>query len=237
VTVRAVTFDFWNTLVAAAPSINEIRLSGWVTIARAEGLEIGEAELLAHLERLLDELYVATEREARLDVARVVEDVLSQVEAQLPRRVWPALAEAITEAGAGQRPDVVPGLESCLDALGAAGCRIGLVSNVVLTPSRITRTYLGPLLGRFEPAIFSDEVGVLKPDPGIFRCALNGLGLAPREVAHVGDSRFLDVRGAQAAGLRTIRFAGFVDDLSPDEPEADAVATTMAEVPALVAAF
>ena len=107
----------------------------------------------------------------------------------------------------------------------------------MLTPSRITRTYLGPLLDRFQPALFSDEVGVLKPDPRIFEPLLAELRLPAERIVHVGDSRFLDVRGAQAAGLRTIRYSGFVDDTSEDEPEADAIATSMDELPHLLAAF
>ena len=46
-----------------------------------------------------------------------------------------------------------------------------------------------------------------KPMPHIFQVALTRLGVAPQEAAMVGDSLVSDVRGAQAAGLRTIWLA------------------------------
>jgi putative hydrolase of the HAD superfamily len=48
----------------------------------------------------------------------------------------------------------------------------------------------------------SHVVGVSKPDPGIFRLALEALGLpASPRIAYVGDTVFYDVRAATAAGL------------------------------------
>jgi HAD superfamily hydrolase (TIGR01493 family) len=45
-------------------------------------------------------------------------------------------------------------------------------------------------------------VQAYKPDPLVFRRALQQLGLQPQEVLHVGDSDIDDVGGAKAAGLR-----------------------------------
>jgi putative hydrolase of the HAD superfamily len=41
-----------------------------------------------------------------------------------------------------------------------------------------------------------------KPDPRVFHCALDRLGLHPDDVLHVGDSELDDIQGAKAAGLR-----------------------------------
>ncbi|MCG2586384.1 HAD family hydrolase [Massilia sp. TS11] len=54
----------------------------------------------------------------------------------------------------------------------------------------------------FELSLSAREVGVPKPDPAIFHAACAALGLAPAEVLYVGDDLLLDVRAAQAAGLR-----------------------------------
>ena len=51
----------------------------------------------------------------------------------------------------------------------------------------------------------SAVVGVAKPDPEIFRLALDALGVpAGGAVWHVGDSLRYDVAGALAAGLQPV---------------------------------
>lgn len=49
--------------------------------------------------------------------------------------------------------------------------------------------------------LISEVVRAYKPDPLVFRRALEQLGLRPHEVLHVGDSEVDDVQGARAAGL------------------------------------
>ena len=50
--------------------------------------------------------------------------------------------------------------------------------------------------------LISEAVQAYKPNPLVFRRALQQLGLQPHEVLHVGDSDIDDVGGAKAAGLR-----------------------------------
>lgn len=55
----------------------------------------------------------------------------------------------------------------------------------------------------FTASLNAARFGVAKPAADIFHAACNALGVAPGEVLHVGDDPWLDVAGAQAAGLRT----------------------------------
>jgi len=95
-------------------------------------------------------------------------------------------------------PDVVPALAR----LSAAGLALAVVSN--------WDARLDPLLGRlglrdaFRVVVISGAVGVSKPDPGIFDLALRGLGAAPSETVHIGDSLHDDVHGALGAGLSAV---------------------------------
>jgi putative hydrolase of the HAD superfamily len=61
------------------------------------------------------------------------------------------------------------------------------------------------LLGYFAYTTFSDEVGIRKPAPEIFALTLRAIGGDPATAVHVGDDPILDVRGAQAAGMRVIQ--------------------------------
>lgn len=58
------------------------------------------------------------------------------------------------------------------------------------------------------PVVDSTVVGAAKPDPRIFRIALERAGaeIAAAETVHVGDALINDVAGADAAGLAPIHF-------------------------------
>jgi putative hydrolase of the HAD superfamily len=53
----------------------------------------------------------------------------------------------------------------------------------------------------FRHVFISSELGADKPDPEIYRRALNLIGLIPSEVLHAGDDPHRDWKGATAAGL------------------------------------
>ena len=55
-----------------------------------------------------------------------------------------------------------------------------------------------------DGVVASAEVGAAKPDPAIFRAALEMAGAPPERALHVGDSVEHDVEGAQAAGVRAV---------------------------------
>ena len=81
--------------------------------------------------------------------------------------------------------------------------RIGLVTN---GPAEVQREKIG-LLGVdrvVDFALVSGELGIWKPDPGIFVEALRLGGAAPEEALFVGDSAEFDIAGAQAVGMRTV---------------------------------
>ncbi|MCU0316605.1 MAG: HAD-IA family hydrolase [Fimbriimonadaceae bacterium] len=60
------------------------------------------------------------------------------------------------------------------------------------------------LSGFFNFALASLEEGAEKPDPKLFRVALDRLGLPPGEILHIGDNPIDDVQGARALGMGTL---------------------------------
>ena len=56
----------------------------------------------------------------------------------------------------------------------------------------------------FDVVVDSALVGVEKPDPAIFRAALDVLGVPPEEALYVGDLYEVDVLGANAAGIPAV---------------------------------
>jgi HAD superfamily hydrolase (TIGR01509 family) len=124
--------------------------------------------------------------------------------------------------------DVLPGAEPSLERFRAAGLRLAAVSNSNGTLRRLfDRLRLTPF---FEVILDSQVEGVEKPDPRIFRLALERLGVAPGSALHVGDFYSVDVVGARAAGVRPV----LVDEawLYPDAdcPRVDSLAALAAHL-------
>jgi FMN phosphatase YigB (HAD superfamily) len=78
-----------------------------------------------------------------------------------------------------------------LAALEAAGVRVGVVSDIHVDLRPTFETHLLPDGRSWADLVhtwaLSFELGVAKPDPAIFRAALNGLGLPASDVLMVGD--------------------------------------------------
>ena len=139
----------------------------------------------------------------------------------------PEAAEAFrTSQGLFVHP--ISAAREALEAVGAAGIRMAAVSNSDGTAARCLEA--ADLLDLFEFVVDSHEVGVEKPDPAIFRIALDRLGLPADQVWHVGDSYFHDIGGARAAGLAE---AVLVDPLGL-APEDQLRVDSVAELPGLL---
>jgi len=106
------------------------------------------------------------------------------------------------EATSAQRHEPYPESEATLRRLRAIGVPTHVISNHV--------DYLPVILenlgwsGFFRTVTFTQEVGVLKPDPRVFRFALQRAGQEPGEALYVGDSWEADYLGARNAGMSAI---------------------------------
>jgi 2-haloacid dehalogenase len=109
--------------------------------------------------------------------------------------------ERIDEAldAAGKLPafaDTVPGL----DAMASAGHRLAVLTNSGADAARRTLEAEG-LAERFDRILGVDAVGSFKPDPAVYRYALEAMGCDAREVTFVSAHAW-DLAGAAHAGMR-----------------------------------
>ena len=129
--------------------------------------------------------------------------------------------EALIEADAGglvahEDPDVLelragvtdlyrltPDVRERLAALRAAGWRLAVVTNgpVSTQARKVEVTGLGDLV---DAVCISEEVGVPKPDPQIFRAAAERAGTSLEEAWMVGDNLDADIAGGHGVGASTI---------------------------------
>jgi putative hydrolase of the HAD superfamily len=134
------------------------------------------------------------------------------------------LAADVRGAVATQRlwSRVLPGVPEALRALHAAGLTLVLVSNSDGTVEQgMTQVGLRPYL---HHVVDSAVVGVEKPDPRIFRHALDAVGARPERTVHVGDLYAVDVLGARAAGIHAVLLDPHGDWGDVDCPRAPDVA-------------
>ncbi len=151
----------------------------------------------------------------------------------------PAVAQRASETYVRYRNDALvpfPGAIALLVNLRAAGMRLGIVTNGFAETHHEKIERLG--LTKLVDAVFvADEVGMLKPDPGIFFHACERLGSRPAETVMVGDRFFRDVTGAHEAGLKTVYIAVH-DEVRPrGAPVPDAVVRSVAELASVLEAM
>jgi len=208
--LQAVTFDFWGTLYQNAS-------------ARDERLHLLEGVLAHHFQprpwtaleaayrhawSVLDRVWLEEHRS--ITIERWLREMLAFLKADLPEDVLAGLRRPIEEIYLhGGAPQPIPGVTEVLPRL-SRRYRLGLISDVGLTPGRVLRELLrrDGLLPCFRALTFSDETGATKPLSEQFLRTLAILEVQPEKAAHIGDLPETDLAGARAVGMRAVLFLG-----------------------------
>lgn len=94
--------------------------------------------------------------------------------------------------------DALPALRAIRDQ----GHGLGLISNFEgWLEEMLVELEVGQL---FDVRVISGVEGIEKPDPGIYRLALERAGVGAEAAVHVGDSPGLDIEPAKAVGMNAI---------------------------------
>jgi FMN phosphatase YigB (HAD superfamily) len=235
--IKAVTFDFWNTIACEPPgTMAEARQRAVASACESCGIEV-EAELLAaSLEEVASSYHRSWSAGTHFHPREGAEMLVRALGAEGAAREM--VAEAFLTAGRGASLELSPDIRSCLAALDEREIRLGIVCDVGFTGGELLRDFLDRegLLEHFSGWAFSDEVGHYKPSPQIFEAALDALSAQPAEAMHVGDLRRTDIAGARGVGMRTVRYRGLHDDAGADGgEEAEFVVDSHRELPDLIA--
>jgi HAD superfamily hydrolase (TIGR01509 family) len=126
--------------------------------------------------------HTGLERSAKTEAA--LDDLQSY---HATHNLWESVAEGVPEA---------------LDRLHALGLTLVVVSNANGKLKMLFERL--DLARRFDVMLDSAEEGVEKPDPRLFRLALERSASVAAETLHVGDLYHVDVEGARGAGLRAV---------------------------------
>jgi putative hydrolase of the HAD superfamily len=194
--LRAVIFDLWNT-IAEWPHERwaEVR----PRVAERFGLSPEEFD-----SRWYGEL-------ARMRETRPFADVLAVFD------VTPEAAEDVVS----MRREVtrqglvpVPGAVETLTALRDRGLKTGLIT--VCSEDVALLWPETEFHGLFDVEVFSATCGLRKPDPRIYRLALDQLGVEAEEAMFVGDGANDELAGAERVGMAAVGVESPGGELSDD---------------------
>ncbi len=204
--IAAVCFDVTNTLIHC-PQPAAI----YSEVLGRHGIAVAPDDINRVLPRVWQEVSCQTDpRRDRFSLdpsgekgwwRRFVERVCRHLDVGEPSRFASAeLFHRFGQPGAWEiYPDTVPTLE----ALSAAGFRLGLVSNWDhRLPTLLRKLELSHF---FDAITYSANCGVEKPHPLIFELCLRQLGTTAPHAVHLGDHPLEDIEGATAAGLWTLQ--------------------------------
>ncbi len=127
-----------------------------------------------------------------------------------------------------------PGLTKTLSVL-SGRYSMGLISNT--RPGFDRRLETMGIRQLIDVRVGSGDVGVSKPDPAIFRLAMERADCVASESLMIGDRPDKDIAGANAVGMSTIRIRqGIYVDQEPATPDEhpDAEVTDIRELPGLL---
>jgi HAD superfamily hydrolase (TIGR01549 family) len=199
ITQAAVLFDFGGTLDADGVPWKE----RFFRLYCAEGISISH-ELFDPIFYAADDTLVGA-----IPITLPFRDTVRRVAAAVTRRLdiadEEALAERVTTAFVD---DTMASARQNIPLLArlAGRFRLGVVSNfygnlVTVCDDVGVRPFFGVIVD-------SVWAGCTKPDPRIFRRAMEGLRVSPAEATFVGDSMARDMAGARAAGMPHVWLSG-----------------------------
>lgn len=244
-TIKAVTFDLWDTIVdddsdepkRAARGLrskrDERRFLVWSALDALEPIDLATVTLAydtadAGFNLVWKELHI------NWTVAQRLRVVLNGLGRSLPPDAFDQLVEDTGRMEVEIPPDAIDGIGEALEEL-SRRYQLAVVSDAIVTPGTGLKAILeGHGLARyFSGFAFSDEVGHSKPHRAMFDRACAELGVAVDEIVHIGDRDHNDVKGPQALGAKAVLFTA-ARDADKHATTADAICESHRDLPAIV---
>ena len=117
--------------------------------------------------------------------------------------------------------DCYPEVPEALSILKSRGLRLAILSNG--TPSMLAAAVNNSAIGNLIEKNFSvEEVGIFKPDPRVYRIAVDGLGVKSEEIVFQSSNAW-DASGASAFGFKVawVNRFGQSEERLPGRPDVE----------------
>ena len=234
--IKAITFDFWNTLYHTRGTANNERINIIKEVLTGQGYNIKTASIEDAVKKAWkywDGVWLNENRTANAD--EWFREVLKILNISLPAKLIEKTAGQIGHAVLSGISRPVDEAVEIIKRL-SKKYKLGVISDTGVSPSFVLKELLNRanILKYFDTLVFSDEFGKSKPDRTVFMHALNLLGVKAAEAVHVGDLKRTDMEGAAGVGMFSIRYAGVYDDINSGFHEANIVIYNFTELESAV---
>ena len=245
-TIKAVSFDLWDTLVdddsdeairaerGLRSKYDERRHLMWQALSENEPIGMERVALAydtadAGFNLVWKQNHINWTLEQRLLVA------LTGLGRTLPDKALAQLVVDTAQMEIDIPPNPIEDVAASLAAL-SKDFKLCVCSDSVVTPGSGLRQILEGhgLKQYFSGFAFSDEVGRSKPHPSMFDTAAQELGVERHEIIHVGDRDQNDVKGPHAIGAKAVLFTATRPD-DKDMTTADAICERHRDLPGIIA--
>jgi HAD superfamily hydrolase (TIGR01509 family) len=223
--IRAITFDFGNTLVRVSrEGLRAVTEQTAVEASAALGLGDAAAFRAAWAEERDRQFREEVPAFREVDLHQRTVRILARLRGMpppAPHERWddgaaaglaePAEVDAAVDTYSRAFVETMPpvdGASELLAGLAGRGFRLAILSNWPLAAT-IDRYAAAAGWERHLAGVFvSQRIGTIKPHPAIFAFAADALGTPPGAILHVGDDWAADVVGAREAGWRVAWLRG-----------------------------
>ena len=212
--LKAITFDFWQTLYADSRENwlrrQAVRVEKCHAYLRGRGYACEVPDIQRALSAAYELTHVRWHRHVGVPVEMGMKELASALDFTLDAEEIAALVSVMGASFLASPPRQIPHVKPVLERL-SAKYPLGIVSDSALTPGTFVRKLMerDGILPCFQAFTFSDETAYTKPEVAQFHATLAQLGAEPVEAVHIGDIFRTDIVGAKNAGMKAIRFCGF----------------------------
>lgn len=187
--IQAICFDLFETL------ITEYIVDYQPSPTPADRLQIESSQFVRAWRKRMPARF----RGELVDFAATLRDICQEVGVDAPAALIDELnAERLREK-ARFFDHIDPHILQMLATLRQRGLKLGLISNA--SREEVAAWPTCDLAAYFDVAIFSCDVGLIKPEPEIYVHTCEALGVAPHATLFIGDGGSHELMGAQRAGL------------------------------------
>lgn len=203
--IELVFFDAGDTLLRPHPSFEEL----FASVCTRRGHAVTPSDVVKVRERMAPHL---------VDIAEATGVDNPSLSAEASLAFWSFLYRRFLEELGIENEGLVDELfsvfsssasyklfDDALPAVGelrSSGYRLGLISNFeTWLEDMLVELELG---GVFDPIVISGREGIEKPDPALYRIAVERAGVDPSSSVHVGDSPKMDIEPALDVGLKAV---------------------------------